>query len=113
MRLCRSGLYAHRSAAKSASQHGGREDVVLRNVLQWLHEAVRPRRRALVLARNGCSLLAVSPVGSAVHHRPPRMAVNPSSRFRKGLSETPDNGVWGIVAGCPSWLVAAPSRPKR
>jgi hypothetical protein len=50
MRLYRGGLYALRSIAKSAMFHSGREEVVLRCVLRWLHGPVRHPRRALVLA---------------------------------------------------------------
>jgi hypothetical protein len=69
LRLCRGGLYAHRPIAKSACGHAVREEVVLRYVLQWLHETIRPRRRALVYARDGCALPAVSPIDRSRPHR--------------------------------------------
>ena len=65
MQLYRGGLYALRSIAKSAMFHSGREEVVLRCVLRWLHEPIRHPRRALVLARDACSFLEVSSVGTS------------------------------------------------
>ena len=64
MPLYRGGLHALRSIAKSAMFHSGREEVVLRCVLRWLHEPIRHRRRALVLAEDARSFLEVSPVGT-------------------------------------------------
>jgi hypothetical protein len=55
-------VYAIRSNAKPHRVDGGGKEDLLRRVFQWLHDSRDNPRSALVLARDGCQVLAMSSI---------------------------------------------------